>query len=345
LDNSLTMIKQIFFDKKNVFENDIVFIDGLWGCGKSLIGPIIAGMEKVEKPTVSSIFENISILLNKNKISFDAADTLFKIYLDEFTYHNQLGRNINLRMYDDSGVKNNPNFIKDFKKLFVRDIDLESNKFNETLISVMGHMVLISSDRLLNLPDKKIRFIEIVRHPLYVFEHWHSYLNRFNDKKILNLTFYEGNNKIPWFAETWKEDFINSSHYDRCLLSIIFCYELLFNKIKEHSHKENFLVLSFESIVFDTDNQLNILSEFIGKSHGKSIKRTLKNQNLPRKTISHGKGYSKYRWSKGSGDEELDYKSKMKLIIDNCSITNIENFKRIISVYNKYFPSVLINYI
>lgn len=338
------MSKKSFFDKKNVFENDIVFIDGLWGCGKSLIGPIIAGMEKVEKPTVSSIFENISILLNQNKITFDAADTLFKVYLDDLTYNNQLGRNINLRMHDDSGVINNPNFIKDFKKLFIKELDLDSNKFKETIISIMGHMVLISSDRLFNLPDKNIRFIEILRHPLYVFDHWYSFLNRFNDKKILNLALYENNNKIPWFAESWKEDFVNSNNYDRCLLSIIFCYELLFEKLKAYSSKENFLALSFESIVYDTENKLSVLSKFIGRPYGSSLKRILKNQFIPRKTLSSGKGYSNYGWNSGSKNEELDYKSKMKIIKDNCSIINIKNFERIINDYNKNFPSILKNY-
>jgi hypothetical protein len=336
--------KQSFLDKKNVFQNDIVFIDGLWGCGKALIGPIIAGMEKVEKPTISTIFENISILLNKNKITFDAADTLFKVYLDELTYHNQLGRNINLRMHDVTGVLNNPNSIKDFKKLLIKDIDLNSNSFKETIISIMGHMVLISSDRLLNLSDKNIRFIEILRHPLYVFDHWYSFLNRFNDKKIFTLALYEKNNKIPWFAESWKEDFVNSNSYDRCLLSIIFCYELLFEKLKACSSKENFLALSFESIVYDTEDKLSVLSKFIGKPYGPSLNKTLKKQFLPRKTINSGKGYSKYGWNSGSKNEELDYKSKMKIIKDNCSIINIENFERIINDYNKHFPSILKNY-
>ena len=32
------------------------------------------------------------------------------------------------------------------KKLFKKDIDVESDKFKQTIISIMGHMVLISSD-------------------------------------------------------------------------------------------------------------------------------------------------------------------------------------------------------
>ncbi len=36
-------------EKTNSFCNDVVFIDGLWGTGKSLLSPIISGMDRVEK--------------------------------------------------------------------------------------------------------------------------------------------------------------------------------------------------------------------------------------------------------------------------------------------------------
>ena len=333
-----------FFDKQNVFENEIIFIDGLWGCGKSLIGPVIAGMEMVEKPIISTIFENISILLNHNKIAIDAADALFKTYLDEYTYHSQLGRNINLRMYDDSGVLNNPNPFKDFIKLFKKDINVESDKFKQTIIPIMGHMVLISSDRILKLKQKKIKFIEVVRHPVYVFEHWHSFLNRFSDKKILNLAMYNKNYKMPWFAESWKEEYFNSNSYDRTLLSIIFCYKLLFKMIEEHRTEENLFIVSFESIVYDSKKSLSDISKFIGRNHGPTLKKTLKDQQIPRLSINSGKGHSKYGWNSGYYNDELDFKFKMKIIRDNCSVKNIKMFLEMTDIYNKKFPSNLKNY-
>ena len=35
--------------KFSPFTNDVIFIDGLWGSGKSVLSPLIGGMQGVEK--------------------------------------------------------------------------------------------------------------------------------------------------------------------------------------------------------------------------------------------------------------------------------------------------------
>lgn len=40
--------------------NDVIVIDGLWGTGKSLLSPIISGMDRVENTNLT-IFMNIFV--------------------------------------------------------------------------------------------------------------------------------------------------------------------------------------------------------------------------------------------------------------------------------------------
>ena len=42
--------------KKNTLKNDVIFIDGLWGTGKSIIAPIVGAMDGVEKQKIEHIY-------------------------------------------------------------------------------------------------------------------------------------------------------------------------------------------------------------------------------------------------------------------------------------------------
>src|SRR5438046_6974013 len=42
--------------KFNPFTNDVIFIDGLWGSGKSVLAPIMSGMRGVEKQKLDPAF-------------------------------------------------------------------------------------------------------------------------------------------------------------------------------------------------------------------------------------------------------------------------------------------------
>ena len=54
--------------KKNPFKNDVVFIDGLWGTGKSLIAPIVCAMDGVEKQKFEYIYEYVCVRVQLKKI-------------------------------------------------------------------------------------------------------------------------------------------------------------------------------------------------------------------------------------------------------------------------------------
>ena len=52
------MASDISLRKFNPFADDIIFIDGLWGTGKSLLYPIVSGMEGVEKAKAEHVYDS-----------------------------------------------------------------------------------------------------------------------------------------------------------------------------------------------------------------------------------------------------------------------------------------------
>jgi hypothetical protein len=332
-------------EKKNTFTNDVIFIDGLWGSGKSLLSAIVSGMKSVEKVKIEEIFEYLGILLSLNKITEDAAKTLIQIHADKYLYYSLLGREVNFRLSDDTGIFKNPNPLRYIKRLFVKDI-LDQDKSNkETALCIMGHMNIFNFRILKKSLGDRLKFIEVVRHPLYMFNHWYNYLERFDDPREFTISTFYKRSKIPWFANDWEREYESLNNADRALKSIIYTSKVMFQKIDENISKSNtFFTVSFESLVLDTEKEMKRLEVFLGRKHYPKIKTLLKKQKIPRKTLSSGKGHEKYGWQEGTGNEEEDFQSKWSFIKLNCSNDLIKEFKLLINIYNDKFPSILKTY-
>lgn len=107
----------------NSFTNDVIIVDGFWGGGKSVVTSIVGSLSGVEKKKVDGIYEYICITHSVGKMSDDAAETLLKIYADHTQYNNLIGREVNLRWSDDTGLRNNPGSLAYFGRLFHRGGD------------------------------------------------------------------------------------------------------------------------------------------------------------------------------------------------------------------------------
>jgi len=334
--------------KSNTFSNDIIFIDGLWGTGKSIIAPIVGAMKGVEKQKIEHIYEYICVLRYLNKIDVDAADSLLKIYADLSQYNNLVGREVNLRWDDDSGPRNNPNSLRYIVRMFGKEGDTIVKDINEQnlALNVMSHMITQISEPLVNAYGNRLKIIEMVRHPVYMVQHWYSYLSKFDNEREFTISFDYNGQKVPWFASSWKDKYIEMTAMDRSLYSIVFLYDLLFKSLDSiNVENTDFLVMSFESFVMNTENELKRLQEFLGRSHSKKIKKILRQQKIPRKQLTQGKGHAGYGFQKSEADSEKDeYKIQLDFITKNVSEAILQEFDSLIKKYNKKWPSILNQY-
>ncbi len=339
----------MFLEKKLNLENDIIFIDGLWGTGKSILGPIIGGMQKVEKFKLEHIYEYISVLYHLNKIEKDSATWMLNTYADLSQYNNSISREVNLRFGDDSGLKNNPNSLDYLQRLFKKDGDHNLANINENNIALnlMSHMILMTPELLFTAYGDRLKIIEVVRHPLYMIEHWENYLRRFDSPREFTVSFYYQQTKIPWWADEFKDEYFSNDVFNKALISIRKCYEKLFKtKLLDTKNEKPILYLSFEDIVTNPDKILSDLSTFLKRTHHKKIKRILARQRIPRKLLIDGLGHQSYGFKKikDNQNEEEFYKKLVLRLQKKGSKENIDSFNNLIEVYNKKFPSKLSNY-
>jgi hypothetical protein len=159
------------------------------------------------------------------------------------------------------------------------------------------------------------------------------------------MSFYHEGVKVPWFAEGWRDEFVNSLPIERAVLSILKLYKVLFNQIDiSQSRGLAILDISFEQLVFNPCKVLSNLEIFIERSHHRSVYSILKSQKIPRKTISEGLGHRSYGWVKGGNTEENNYRRLFELLQSFSNLKLLQEFNNLISFYNRRYPSALAQY-
>jgi hypothetical protein len=92
-------------------------------------------------------------------MSDDAAKTLLKIYADTTQYNNLIGREVNLRWSDDTGLRNNPGSLSYFGRLFHKGGDSVIDVINSKNLASKVTIIIEKS----NFKDcgDKLLFVEI----------------------------------------------------------------------------------------------------------------------------------------------------------------------------------------
>ena len=91
-------------DRPNVLAQKIVFIDGIEGCGKTMLSPIVASLDRVELLTYSYEIEYLCSLAYLNKIDSKSAGQAISLIADLKLYNLMQSREVNFRFSDLSSV-------------------------------------------------------------------------------------------------------------------------------------------------------------------------------------------------------------------------------------------------
>ena len=70
----------------------ILFVDGMSGTGKSMMIPFLASFDRVELGRFEHVYEHLCALDSMKKIDPDAAEYLTKMYADISLYHSMIAR-------------------------------------------------------------------------------------------------------------------------------------------------------------------------------------------------------------------------------------------------------------
>lgn len=330
------------FARDNILCKEIVFVDGMSGTGKSILSPILASFERIEKLRIDYNIEYTSIMANYGKIAKENATLLIHLMADVTLFNTMISREVNLRPSDDSGILNNPNAWKYIKRLWKPGNDQVVDEINEKrpVLHIMSHNLLQVSNPIFEAFGKGLSLITMVRHPVYMIEHWYNYIERFGtDPREFSLATGE-KGMIPWFAGDIN-NYLSLSTMDKVIYG---CERLLLRQEEilaklSSAEKERLILIPFESFVLDPGSWIEKLTKLLGTRTTKATSRILKKQKCPREFINAGKGHKHYGFDKrtAQSSEKDDYERRLSFIYEKTSQEALVVLKSLALDYEKKY--------
>lgn len=286
--NAEAYLENVEFFRPNNLVNEVVFMDGLGRSGKCLFAHLISTFERVEKQNNCELFEFIGILWRSGKLADDAATILLQLEGDMKLYNTYIGREVNFRFADDSGVFNNGNPLRYVKRLFAnaREDAVEKILKEKPIMQAGMHDGLRNAQLYFNA-FAKLKMIYVFRDPVQLVFEWkrggfdHSIGQRLRE---FHPTVRCDDNVVPYSVVGWGQEYLKLGAYDRLIRLINNHFELNIDNFYRLSdeQKRRIAFVTFEEIVTKPWPLCEKLARFLGTKITFRTKKMLKKERCPR---------------------------------------------------------------
>ena len=336
--------------RKGELAKKILITDGLPGCGKTMLSPILSSLKRVEMYYFAFEIEFILRMSSFKKIKKDAAISLIRMLTDYKLYNSMMSREINLRDLDLSSVTRHHNYKNYIKRLKSKGDKLipKKIKYEKPILHLTTHDILNYSELLVSALKSRLTYVELIRHPIDMINQQRlNMINHYDNPRSIQVEFDYQNKPLPYWAINWKKDFMQNNNINRAILNIEKMYKLnLKNRKKiKFKLKKNFISVPFEKFVIDPNRYIEKISRALKTSSNKFTKLELIKQNIPRDFFFNTPQTELYKSAGGSLSEvssrEEDIKRKIKLFIKKGA--SKKNIKKIIDLSKHYENNFLKN--
>ena len=322
----------MLFFKNNTLVKNIVIVDGQPGCGKTLFNRILNSVNKIEIYRYSSEIENICSFYKNKKISLDAAKFFLEAYADETIYSQLMSRNTNFRYSDLSSVLQSQKKKIYLKRLFTKGDNLIPGIINKTkpILHFSTHNILGHSEILFKTFKRKLRFFNIVRHPVYMIHQQAQNHIEFkkNSARQLIQTIKLNDYEIPLLWKDNPKKYLGLKNpYEKAIHQMFLLEQMntaMEKKITGY-FPNNFIKIPFESFVLKPNKFIKKIEKFLDVKFDRNTYKTMKNEKIPRNKIIDGRNidiYKKYGWKKGN--KNFSERDEIQQKIDEVFQTNID---------------------
>ena len=322
------------------FKNKVLFINGFPGCGKTLFSKLISKFDKVEIFQYSEEIERVCELFYLDGIDADNASGMCQIVADRQIYNSILGRNVNFRRSDLSSVFGN-NFFRYLSRiLFPIDEGEAANSIcrNPPVLPLTTHMLLPSFEVVNRAFQERLVFLEIVRHPLYMFIQQSLNFKSLGRARFGHIAYKKGEMEYPFFAKGLEDEFDKCNDYERTIL-IMASY---FSVLKEYKDgAPGLTIIPFERFVKNPNSFLRSIAEQLEVEINQRVLRELKAQKVPRKLVADGPSlrvYKKCGWvASKTSDERSELDIRAQLLRSKVSKTYMDKADEMCEWYETTF--------
>ena len=261
------MKKITFGDHENIARN-IITVDGISRTGKTMLNSIIPSLDCVEHTKNLTFLEHIVPALSMGAINPEFAKVFVRMALNETAYNEHIGRNVNFRYDDLTGIFNYKEPEIYFKRLMKQDGDkiIEELRKSKSFIPIMTHEILVNLE-FFDILGIDYFMLALFRNPLdTIYSWWKSgWGERFGtDPRAFTLTIEHSGLQLPWYCLGSEEEWLGLNSVERCAHTVIDLNERAVKQYKKASNKERIYLMTFEKFLKNPHEEIKKISFFLG---------------------------------------------------------------------------------
>lgn len=317
--------------KNSRFNVGMIFVDGLPGCGKTMLNTIISTLSDVESLSYCYQIEQICKLSWLRKLSPDASTHLIELILDEAIYNQFLGRNVNTRPNDLSSIYryNDPEkYLIRIREASEDEVCSEIDSRKPILNFAIHNNLPFSKPLFSALPDRAL-YIHLDRHPVLMLEQQARNFSRHvsTAKDFEAYIADNSGNRFPIIALDWVDVFNHGTSYDKAVNFSYYYREYLRNI----SFPSFVYFEKFETFLKEPMRLLNRISDAIGARPTDATISELVKQRVPREFLGECIDLEVYRrngWCPSDFQSNAEYieaeRDRVNLLLSSDSRNKLD---------------------
>ncbi len=297
--------------RPNHLAPQIVIVDGQGGCGKTMLSPIIASLDRVELLTYAYGMEHVCAMHHLNKMALDASVTMVRMLTDLQLYNTMMSREINFRPSDLSSAFRDVDPWRYIWRLWQKGDQEVPRRILEQrpILHLTTHNLLPIANPVFAGLQGRLVFIEVVRHPLYMIKQQaHDYEHlKAEDVRNFTASFTYDKHQLPFYAAGWEKQYIYSTAVEKAIYSIAHLSAKAAQARREHQGVV--ITVPFEDFVLRPWGYMERMTTALGVDISDRTRRMMTKQKVPRQKIADGialKIYQRYGWVPSQASSERE---------------------------------------
>lgn len=299
-------------------DTDLIVLDGVVGGGKGLLAPIVSSFNGVNSWSARAELEQILYLHTSRNITTMACRELIKTWVDQYSINYVLGRDVNIKFSDMSGVWKQGKGLEFLRNMISnKTTDQAVQKISEKKprVLLMTHAITSHAKPIFEAFGDRLTFLRITRHPssIYMLQHLLRWLEKWRDTPshgLLNLAREHSRVfKHPDVALS-AECLSFKSGIDE-VIQLLWEWQVSGDSAIDESKvsaEGQILEVCYEKFVFEPMPVIKTLSSLIREPISGSVLKELKRQGVPRRSLTdapHSAVYKRLGWSKPNSHRSM----------------------------------------
>ena len=266
--------------------NRQIFIDGVTRSGKTMLSHVITSLEKVEHIQYNDLLEQVLVGLALDFIDAEYAKSLIRINMNMLAYNMRIGRNVNFRASDQTGIDNHKDkqlYYERLKRKDGREV-VDDVRTDGRAMPYQTHNLMVNLEQLSKL-EIDFFLLAVFRHPIdTIHSCWkRGWGERFGSDPIsFTLTVDCGGEMMPWYAVSHAAVWESLNAMERCVKTSADLIRRSAEQYKKAKSTERIHIVAFEDFAQEPEIELRKICAFLQTETTDSTERSLREARCPR---------------------------------------------------------------